>query len=121
MSTAVAEKVRRAMELITLAVNPAASREEARTAAWAAVTLIHKQGLRVVANGAPDPQPPPAPRPVPPQARIRVPNSAPVATSILYPSKYSGCCARCGKQYSVGTTIWWTPEKKARPIHHTCP
>ena len=57
-------ELRRVLDLLRLAVDPAASLEEGRTAAFAAAKLISKHRLRVVdVETEPAPQPQPQPQP----------------------------------------------------------
>jgi len=60
------EKVR---SLILLAVNESSPIEERRTAAWAAVKMIHGEGIALSGGRVAPPKPAPSPAPAPPRPR----------------------------------------------------
>lgn len=83
--------VQRVHDLIRLACDSAATEAEARTAAWAAVRLIHLRGLLVLAV-APQPAPPPPP---------------PVDDGRYINAKFASACRVCGDTVYAGQPCWW--------------
>ena len=97
-------------QLLTLAVDPAASPEEARTAALIAARMIRSSGLQLAAPGASTASAPTA------QWK---PNERPPG-AYLFPSKFGGWCTQCGGRFQVGCRIWWVPSRRGA-IHFACP
>jgi len=98
--------------LLALAVDPAASPEEARTAALVAARLIRSSGMKLVTPGANAP----APAPTTPQPK---PNPRPNGAYRIS-SRFAGWCRECGTRYRVGDPIWWHPSRSGA-IHAACP
>ena len=101
-------------QLLALAVDPAASAEEARTAALIAARMIRSSGLQLAAPGATPVSTPSAP-PAPEWKRNERPPGA-----YLFPSKFGGWCTQCGGRFQVGWRIWWVPSRRGA-IHFACP
>ena len=101
-------------QLLALAVDPAASAEEARTAALIAARMIRSSGLQLAAPGATPVSTPSAP-PAPEWKR----NERPPGGYRLS-SKFGGWCRQCGRRYDVGDAIWWAPGVRGA-VHYACP
>jgi hypothetical protein len=101
--------------LLALAVDPAASPEESRTAALIAVKLIRSSGFQLVTPGASAPTTP-VPAPPPPQPK---PNPRPQGAYRIS-SRFAGWCRQCGMRYRIGDPIWWSPSRSGA-IHAACP
>ena len=86
--------VQRVHDLIRLACDRAATEAEARTAAFAAVKLIHQHGMRVVAT-APEPEP--------------------AEEGRFINAKFASACRVCGAPVYAGQPCWW---KRGGGVEH---
>lgn len=102
----VTKEVRRANDLVRLAVDPGAAEGEARNAALQACRLIAKHELILLARMPEAPRAAPPPRAARPSPSVNVPPGG-----RMIRSRFESNCRVCNELIEVGDSIWWVPNR----------